>query len=98
MVEIGSSLELLKIGYDEEFAAVSPGMLLIDHLLQLTSARPAIKRISFVTDLNWMRVWKPLAEPIINGYYFNHTVKGVVLSLAMRLFKWLKPLFKRSSA
>ncbi|MBU0500876.1 MAG: GNAT family N-acetyltransferase [Gammaproteobacteria bacterium] len=90
-LQAGTTLSLLKIGYDENYSAESPGFLLVDQLIREACGREGIGRISFVTGTQWMDVWKPWEEPVYNAYHFNRTLKGLLLSLAMRLFERLKP-------
>lgn len=90
-LHLGTTLSLLKIGYDERYSAESPGFLLVDQLIREACERKGIERISFVTGTQWMDVWKPWEEPVFNAYHFNRTFKGLLLSLAMRLHERLKP-------
>ena len=95
-VHAGSTLYLLKIGYDEAYAPLSPGFLLVDQLLKTACQREDINRISFVTGTQWMDVWKPSVETVYNGYYFNRTLTGLTLNIAMRLFERIKPFLNRN--
>ena len=90
-LQAGTTLSLLKVGYDERYSAESPGFLLVDRLIREACQRGGIERISFVTGTQWMDVWKPWEEPVLNAYHFNRTLKGLSLSLAMRLYERLKP-------
>ncbi|OGT91776.1 MAG: hypothetical protein A2286_09210 [Gammaproteobacteria bacterium RIFOXYA12_FULL_61_12] len=90
-LHLGTTLSLLKIGYDERYSAESPGFLLVDQLIREACERKGIERISFVTGTQWMDVWKPWEEPVFNAYHFNRTFKGLLLSLTMRLYERLKP-------
>ncbi|MFM2346438.1 MAG: hypothetical protein RL654_1191 [Pseudomonadota bacterium] len=59
----GRQLNLLKIGYDETFAAIAPGHLLMMRIIERTCADPALDRLSLVTNPPWAHLWKPeLAE------------------------------------
>ncbi len=89
-VFVGTTLFLLKIGYDESYSAESPGFLLVNNLIKEACQRADIKRISFVTSRTWMDVWKPWEEPVANAYCFNNTIKGRALGLAMRLYERFK--------
>jgi hypothetical protein len=88
-IHIGTTLYLLKIGYDERFSSESPGFLLVDNLVKEACRRGDITRISFVTGLGWMDIWKPSEEPVRNAYYFNRTIKGLALGWSMRLYQKL---------
>lgn len=58
-VRVGSRLFLLKIGYREDFAAVSPGYLLLYKLAEQSAAQGSIDSVSFVTGVNWIDRWHP---------------------------------------
>jgi CelD/BcsL family acetyltransferase involved in cellulose biosynthesis len=81
-------LYILKIGYDEQFASISPGNLLLEHTLRACCADPDVRALSFVTDPTWSHHWRPrligLAEVELAG-----------ASLRGRLFHGLKRLGRR---
>jgi Acetyltransferase (GNAT) domain len=55
----GEQYSILKIGYDEAYARIGPGLLLLETTLERCCADPAIKRMSLVTDGAWQRDWRP---------------------------------------
>ena len=59
---------MLKIGYDEDYARVSPGQLLFEYVLKESCADPAIKRANLVSNAAWSRVWRPEAVGCYNMY------------------------------
>lgn len=68
-VQIGTTLYLLKIAYDENFSAISPGYLLIDELITELDEENYLSKISFVTGVGWIDRWKPSEEPV--AVYFD---------------------------
>lgn len=58
-VRVGRRLFLLKIGFREDYAAVSPGYLVLYKLVEQSSARGEIDSVSFVTGVNWIDRWHP---------------------------------------
>jgi CelD/BcsL family acetyltransferase involved in cellulose biosynthesis len=80
-IHAGATVYLLKIGYDESYAEVSPGFLLVNELLRKCCDRPDTKRISFVTGVGWVDVWKPYSEAVNNIYFLRYRWLQKVLAL-----------------
>jgi CelD/BcsL family acetyltransferase involved in cellulose biosynthesis len=55
----GRELAIPKLGYDERYAACSPGHLLMQWTLQQCRADAAIDRINMVSHAPWMHAWRP---------------------------------------
>jgi hypothetical protein len=62
----GHEYTVLKIGYDERFARVSPGHLLFEQIMKQSCADPTITRVNLVGDAAWSRVWGPNAVACCN--------------------------------
>jgi hypothetical protein len=75
-VAAGDTYYLLKIGYDPQYKAQSPGALLLDHTLEACSGHPVIRRISFVTGAKWNDDWAPRKSAVFNHYVYRGTLKG----------------------
>lgn len=73
-IKIEGVLYLLKVAYDEAHSAVSPGHLLIDALITEDQSGKALKKISFVTGVTWIDVWKPSSEKVFVSYIFNNKI------------------------
>lgn len=71
-VRVGHEYTVLKIGYDETHARVSPGQLLIEYILKQACGDPSIRRVNMVGDPAWSRVWDP--EPV--GCYNVYVATG----------------------
>ena len=56
---VGDTTYLLKIGYDEEYAELAPGNLLLARTLDRLSTEESIRHVSLVTDAAWHRSWRP---------------------------------------
>ena len=69
-------LSLLKIGFDEAFAAASPGSLLLDEVLQQAVDDPATERVSLVTDPLWAERWHPERTAMGSVSLYNNTTSG----------------------
>ena len=69
---------VLKIGYDQAFAHLSPGVVLLDYLFRRSASNPAVKRIDFTTDMPWMTGWQPSREDVFNLFLFRRTLRGQI--------------------
>ena len=57
-------LHSFKIGYDDDFAAHSPGHLLQFHLLQAIHADPAVQAIDYIGEMSeYHESWRPESYP-----------------------------------
>lgn len=89
-VRVGRRLFLLKIGFREDYAAVSPGYLVLYKLVEQSAARGEIDSVSFVTGVNWIDRWHPKHIPVGIFYLSNGTwysellVKSLVKAITIR--------------
>jgi hypothetical protein len=67
-VRTGEEYAILKIGYDQEYGRVAPGLMLLQDSLQRCCADPVVKRLSLVTDGPWQRDWHPDALPMVQAH------------------------------
>lgn len=73
----GGVLSLLKIGYLETHADVSPGNLLFDSVLRDWCERPETRAISFVGDAPWQRSWRPEMEQVFGYRLYNYSLRSI---------------------
>lgn len=57
-VVVGRRVFLIKIGVDEEFPELSPGILLVERVIQGAFAE-GVREVDFLTDPAWVQVWRP---------------------------------------
>lgn len=81
-------LSLLKIGYRESHARVSPGSLLFDCVLRDWCERRGLCEISLVGDASWQKTWHPDAKPVYRYRVYNRTLRA----LPARLWRAVRPL------
>lgn len=81
-------LSLLKIGYQESHARVSPGSLLFDFVLRDWCERPGLREISFVGDASWQKIWRPDQKPVYRYRVYNRTARA----LPARAWRAVRPL------
>lgn len=83
-------LYILKIGFNEQFKDVAPGILLLYNLLDRCSRDPAVHTVNLVTGPRWAKRWHTLEKPIYEAIITNDTVKGVIYNRLSKLknHKW----------
>ena len=73
----GDTSFMLKIGYDEAYAPVAPGNMLLEYTLRRYVDAGDIKSINLVTDADWHASWKPQSLAVSDVYLFNQTIAGL---------------------
>jgi CelD/BcsL family acetyltransferase involved in cellulose biosynthesis len=96
----GDTSYILKIGYDESYAQVAPGSMLLEHTIQRYLREGAIKYVNLLTDTPWHSCWRPLSYAVSRAWVFNITSAGLAAYSLLRAKEtssytyrhWLKPL------
>lgn len=83
------TLNLLKIGYNEEFSRFSPGYLLLESVLDVAKTQN-IDMVSLVTSPPWADRWHPDKETVWTLTHYNNNAFGN----ALRHFDKLKAAAK----
>jgi CelD/BcsL family acetyltransferase involved in cellulose biosynthesis len=83
----GDTCYILKIGYDEAYAQMAPGNMLLEHTIQRYLREGAIKYINLVTDTPWHACWRPLSYVVSRAWVFNITAAGLT-AYSLLLAKW----------
>jgi len=99
----GESIYLLKIGFDEDYARLSPGIMLLDYVFRHCAGTASIRRLDFTTEMPWMKDWQPLCDDVLDLLVFRRTVRGRLarawfgLSRTARIHRraWVGPLYRR---
>lgn len=78
-LRVGTTLYLLKIGFKEDFANISPGVLILTKLIDEYSEQAGISKISFVTGVGWIDSWHPSSDVVGVSY----SASGRLLSGAL---------------
>lgn len=63
-IRTGATYTILKIAYDESYARVSPGQMLLEWTLKRCCQDPLVSRLSLVSDTAWHRDWRPVSVPV----------------------------------
>lgn len=78
-LEAEDRLWILKIGYDERFAACSPGMLLMHEALRY-AARRGLRSYEFLgTAADWTRRWTDRGRPMLKVLVCPFSVEGAAV-------------------
>ena len=75
-IETGGRFWLLKIGYDQQFARCSPGILLLRDTLRYAATR-GLSSMEFLGTVEpWIRVWTPLERACLTIQRYPLGVRG----------------------
>ncbi|HQL24386.1 MAG TPA: GNAT family N-acetyltransferase [candidate division Zixibacteria bacterium] len=77
-IRTGKALVIQKIGYDEAFAAYSPGVVLMERALERAFADAATAEVNLVTDRAWHDAWHPEKRPYIQVRMYPRRVRSLV--------------------
>ena len=67
-VRTGEEYTILKIAYDEEFARLGPGQVLLEKTMERCCDDPSITRLDLVSDASWFRDWQTQKIPMQQAY------------------------------
>ena len=90
-VEYANRFWLLKIGYDEAFAACSPGILLLRGTVREAAAR-GLTSFEFLGGVEpWTRAWTPLEHPCVSVWAYPFRPRGALrLASDLAMISWRK--------
>ena len=89
-VECGERFWLLKIGYDEEFARCSPGVLLMLHTVRYAATR-GLKSYELLGRVEpWTRVWARSRVPTSRSARILQRLGAAQLGVDVVGFAWRK--------
>jgi hypothetical protein len=75
MVQSGSTLYVVKIGYDEAFAKLSPGSALFGHVIEQAFASGKTSEINFMSGYSWMNDWNVQTRRLADISFFPDTMR-----------------------
>ena len=70
---VDGTVYILKIGFDEAFAAIAPGNLIMEQLFLQCAEDKQINKISFVTGKDWNYLWGAKSLRVYDHQIFNRT-------------------------
>lgn len=89
------TIYLLKIGYDEHWSRISPGNLLLEHVIKEGTDGKAFRYVNLITDAGWHRDWYPSQYQVFNVILFNFTLAGFLFRLSREIKRRLRPVYRR---
>lgn len=75
MVQSGTTLYVVKIGYDETASKLSPGAALFGRTIEWAFESGEIDEINFMSGYSWMRDWKVQIRKTANVTFFPETAR-----------------------
>ena len=101
-IHVDEECAVVKIGYNERFAQVAPGHLVLERIFQQYCEDPSVKRISLVSAFAWNARWEP---DVVGSYNVFLGIGGVgarvrvgLLRMSFRYWPVVKRLLQRSGA
>ena len=94
-IRSGATYTPMKIAYDETYARVAPGQLLLERTLERCCRDPQIRRLNLVNDQSWHRNWRPESIPAREVYVGLGPWSGRLLVRLLRLRLDYGPVAKR---
>jgi len=88
---------ILKIGYDEACAYVSPAQMLIDGITRTYTYTDAIRTINFVSGVDWVDPWANNHYDVYSWYLFNSSLIGMSARIGASLNRITSPLISRAA-
>jgi CelD/BcsL family acetyltransferase involved in cellulose biosynthesis len=88
------TLYVLKLAYDEDWARVAPGNMLLERVIEKGIQDKEFRYVNLVNDPPWFKDWRPAGQGIYNIWLFNATPWGMALLAAMRAKQRLKPYYR----
>jgi CelD/BcsL family acetyltransferase involved in cellulose biosynthesis len=87
-LQIGRTLNILKVGYRDDRSLIAPGILLQERIIQHACADRDIDVLSLVNDPSWARSFKPLSVGVWSYFAPNWTAIGLLAHLGLLVKRW----------
>jgi hypothetical protein len=101
-IRMGDEFTVLNISYDERFAHVAPGHLVLEHLFRRCCEDPSIRRVNLVGNSSWNLVWEPDVTATYNVYVgvggWTARARVAILRMSFRYWPLVKRWLRRSRA
>jgi CelD/BcsL family acetyltransferase involved in cellulose biosynthesis len=104
-IRTGRAINLLKIAYDESYAAAGPGNMLLLELIRREQARDREAVVDCLTDMPWHRNWRMASRPYLTVTLFPRRLLPTVLGYYPRVVAdvlrgqlWLRSLVRTVKA
>ncbi|MFI5233869.1 MAG: GNAT family N-acetyltransferase [Gemmatimonadales bacterium] len=101
-IHVDEQCAVVKIGYDERFAQVAPGHLVLERIFQQYCEDPSAKRINLVSAFAWNARWEP---EVVGSYNIYLGIGGLdararvgLLRISFKCWPVVKRWLQRSGA
>ena len=84
-VRTADDYTILKIGYDQEYAKLGPGQVLMDRTIERCCEDPDLRRLDLVTNASWCKDWQTSVMPMRQACVALKPVTGRLLVALHRL-------------
>jgi len=91
-IKHNNRLNLLKIGYKEEYSPIGPGNILLSYTLRHCIESPEYDNVNIITSPKWAEKWFNNNKHVYSYYLFRKSPRGILLFLSWR---YLLPAFKK---
>jgi Acetyltransferase (GNAT) domain len=95
-VQIGRTLNILKVGFKEAHAKFAPGLLLLDRIIRESCDDPAIDVLHLVNNPSWAEFFRPLVIVVWSYFTPNRSARGLVVHAGM-LARHNKRIWRRTT-
>ncbi len=95
-LQIGKTLNILKVGFSEAHAKFAPGLLLLERIIRESCEDPGIDILHLVNNPDWAIFFKPRVTVVWSYFAPNWNPRGLVAHLAM-LARHKKNVWSRSA-
>jgi CelD/BcsL family acetyltransferase involved in cellulose biosynthesis len=75
-VVVGQRYYQLKIGYDERYAHLAPGNMLLEAVLQEYAGHATVRYVDLVSGADWHHSWRPIARKVLQHFVFRPSLRG----------------------
>lgn len=96
--EVGDTLFMLKITYDDAYRDHSPGNVLLSWLLDTYASREHIAHVSFITSGDWTLRWHPERQPADVFCIYNYTPRGLLAAAVAKAVNRARTLKRQRAA
>jgi CelD/BcsL family acetyltransferase involved in cellulose biosynthesis len=88
---VDRTLFLIKIAYDEQLAHLSPGNVLMAHLIEACCEDPHVDRVDCIVWQPWHQRWGLVREPTFRLTAFNHkSIRGALAGIVWNTRRHLR--------
>ena len=82
-LQIGKTLNILKIGFSEAHSKFAPGLLMLERVIQQACDDPGIDVVHLVNEPQWATFFRPLLVGVWSYCAPNRSARGMLVHLAL---------------